>query len=576
MASSSPSPASNKPPQPGTGFPVGATVAVVCTAAVLLGWHFWKNAPGHGGLPPDVFRDAFALYLRQKPAVKIARAPLNGVQGTNNNPPPSPKPGALPAISPVFIDDTGALDPFFAALWHLEQAKRGQVTGAPLTASTPAGPNAQPGATPALPPVAGPAPVVTVLHYGDSPTTADLITGDVRALLQARFGDAGHGFNLPAKPWAWYGHRDVAISDHGWKASTPVGSMREGIYGLGGANLVGESGAKSTLKLADASQTEAELSYLDEPGGGSFSVSADGAALQTVSTDGSADTPTFTTVKLPAGTKEVGLAVTSGTVKLLGVDFRKEAAGVLYDSMGLNGATTSVMARGFGKATWPAELQHARPALVVINYGTNESSFGAWVNKGYENELRLAVAKLRGALPDVPILIMSPMDRGQRAGLNDISTMETIPQIVDIQKRVAADLHCGFFDTFDAMGGEGTMASWYTGKPRMVAADLIHPTPQGALIVAQHMVDNLLLGYDRWKRVHGIAVVPTTPPASQAVPPKPAAPASSKPAADPAKAATAKKPQPPAHHEEPGKEPEPPQPIRLKTPDGKTPDTRDR
>src|SRR6266853_4757105 len=35
---------------------------------------------------------------------------------------------------------------------------------------------------------------IRVLHYGDSPTTADLVTGDVRALLQKQFGDAGTGF----------------------------------------------------------------------------------------------------------------------------------------------------------------------------------------------------------------------------------------------------------------------------------------------------------------------------------------------------------------------------------------------
>ncbi len=35
--------------------------------------------------------------------------------------------------------------------------------------------------------------VTRVLHYGDSPTTADLITADARALLQKQFGDAGHG-----------------------------------------------------------------------------------------------------------------------------------------------------------------------------------------------------------------------------------------------------------------------------------------------------------------------------------------------------------------------------------------------
>src|SRR2546429_297591 len=37
---------------------------------------------------------------------------------------------------------------------------------------------------------------VRILHYGDSPTTGDLITADARALFQKQFGDGGAGFVL--------------------------------------------------------------------------------------------------------------------------------------------------------------------------------------------------------------------------------------------------------------------------------------------------------------------------------------------------------------------------------------------
>ena len=211
----------------------------------------------------------------------------------------------------------------------------------------------------------------------------------------------------------------------------------------------------------------------------------------------------------------------------------------------------------------------------------------------------MAVTKLRAALPDVPILIMSPMDRGERAGLNDIQTMATIPQIVAIQKSVAADLHCGFFDTYDAMGGDGTMAAWYNGKPRLVSADLIHPSPAGALIVAKALVSNLMLGYDRWKRAHDIAVaadaVPAAPAKAEAKPQALEAQPSEKqkqnaagatnakgaaaavaPATAPAKEAdpAPKKDYAEAKPVAPA-EPKTPKAETLKTPDGKTPDTKD-
>ena len=52
---------------------------------------------------------------------------------------------------------------------------------------------------------------VHIIHYGDSPTTADLITADVRTLFQKEFGDGGIGFVLLARPWAWYGRRGVEM-----------------------------------------------------------------------------------------------------------------------------------------------------------------------------------------------------------------------------------------------------------------------------------------------------------------------------------------------------------------------------
>src|SRR6185436_13082942 len=50
---------------------------------------------------------------------------------------------------------------------------------------------------------------VRIVHFGDSPTTGDLITADARTTLQKEFGNAGAGFGLIAKPWAWYNHRGV-------------------------------------------------------------------------------------------------------------------------------------------------------------------------------------------------------------------------------------------------------------------------------------------------------------------------------------------------------------------------------
>jgi lysophospholipase L1-like esterase len=133
--------------------------------------------------------------------------------------------------------------------------------------------------------------------------------------------------------------------------------------------------------------------------------------------------------------------------------------------------------------------------LLVLNYGSNEADFAAFVEKGYEKELREAIRRARAALPDAAILLMSPMDRGEHAGPGEIRTMATIPRIVEIQRRVARETGCGFFDTFRAMGGEGTMARWYAAQPRLVSADLLHPYPAGGRKIAEILVRELEAGF---------------------------------------------------------------------------------
>jgi lysophospholipase L1-like esterase len=466
------SPAPDTDP-PGSRFPFKTVLAFAVVAAMLAGWRF-KVDPAKG-LDPEIFADAFSLHWPQHPAPPV---------------PVQPKIDAskLPA-TPVLVDDSNNLDPFFAALYKIEQGQGG---------------------------------VVTILHYGDSPTTADLITGDIRARMQARFGDAGRGYTLVAKPWAWYGHRGVEMSSSGWKIRTGVGLIREGIYGLGGAAFEGKPGAWSRFRITESAQTAVEIEYLAHPGGGSFSILADGNQIASQSTVSDTQSAAFLYAALPPGTKIVSIQPSDGSVTLFGVDFRRGQNGLLYDSLGLNGATTSVLARVMQPQIWKQELDHAGPALIIVNYGSNESSFGKFVHTMYANELRLAIARIRQLDPNASILIMSPMDRGERTGLDEIETMDTIPEIVAIQRQVAAETHCAFFSTYDAMGSSGTMARWYTASPRLVTADLLHPTPQGATIVAGLFLSQLSLRYDRWKMQHGIAVpaapaAPATKPAAQKV-----------------------------------------------------------
>lgn len=418
------------------------------------------------------------VALAKIPAVGVPSEPSAGVPGSRGRNlrrgeagenAESGKGEPLLPNSPYLFDPHGALSHFYAALERTATKDPGAVT--------------------------------LVLHYGDSPVTADSITADARAMMQSRFGDAGHGFLLIAKPWAWYGHRGVELHANGWKIEAATQNRaKDGFHGLGGVSFTGAPGATSTVTLLDDQHTRVQIFYLAQPGGGAFRISAGSQTIGEVNTDGPDKKAGFATFPLPPGTRQVQLEVMSGRARLFGYSFEKSGPGVIYSSLGLNGAQVQSALRYFEVQQWTDSLRHEHPDLVVLNYGTNESvDNSGYIENRYPGELRQVLDRIRTAVPEASVLVMSPMDRGKREG-GEIVTPAILPQIVGIQKQVALDAGWAFFDTFDAMGGSGTMARWYNSSPRLVSADFMHPLPAGAAKVGALLDEALFQGYDRYEQ----------------------------------------------------------------------------
>ncbi len=454
-------------------FPLKTASAIVLFAAFMLaaawipGLHRFASAPARAVAGIVDFRRP-----QSEPVLATAPEPVAPESPSQKEPTRVDRrpvilgnvPGAEVAYRYLY-DRSAALDPFFQAL---KRAQSGEG-------------------------------FADVLHFGDSPVTADQITADMRSILQQRFGDAGHGFILMAKPWAWYGHRGVDLNGKGWKIeAASQGRAKDNLHGLGGVSFTGYPGAVSKFKLVE-DHDRVEVFYLRKPGGGTIVLTADGQRIGELTTDGSDREEGFMKFSLPSGARNVEMTVASGEVRVFGVSFEKDAPGVRYHSLGLNGGQVFMAVRYFEPSHWSAAIRHVRPDLIVINYGTNESSYAEYIEKSYASELRELIRRVRNAAPDASVLIMSPMDRGQRTPEGDIATLPALPRLVEIQRRVAADMGCAFFDTFHAMGGEGTMGRWYEAKPRLVSADFMHPFPAGAKRVATLLEEALYHGYGRFK-----------------------------------------------------------------------------
>jgi lysophospholipase L1-like esterase len=350
--------------------------------------------------------------------------------------------------------------------------------------------------------------ITRITHYGDSPITNDGITGTVRQLMQERFGDSGHGFILIDRPWDWYGHQAITFSSGGGWASGSLMNprTRDGQFGLGGVAFF-SNGAGKYARFEPAHDgptgrkfSRMEVYYLQQPGGGQFSVTANDKETQLVSTASDLQKSAFveTRSQEPAASS-FSLKTLTGEVRLFGVVLENDDPGVVYDSLGVNGAFAGLLATAMNSDHWTEQLQHRKSDLIIINYGTNESQYASDDQmQRYDRELREVVRRVRAALPQASILIVSPMDRGKRMPGGRIGTLPAIPKIVEMQRRVARETHCAFLNLFAAMGGEGTMARWHDGRKHLVGADLTHPNAEGAQTVGTLIYTALMENYNSY------------------------------------------------------------------------------
>ena len=133
---------------------------------------------------------------------------------------------------------------------------------------------------------------------------------------------------------------------------------------------------------------------------------------------------------------------------------------------------------------------------MVFQYGTNESDLWRLDRDDYEHALADLIDELRD-VAGAPLLVVAPLDRAEsREG--KLVTKQVILDLVAIQRRVAFAHGAAFWDTFDAMGGEGSMARWIKARPQLGGTDLTHPTPLGAEVIGDMLSDAIVGAYEAW------------------------------------------------------------------------------
>ncbi|MEO5925841.1 MAG: SGNH/GDSL hydrolase family protein [Bryobacteraceae bacterium] len=336
---------------------------------------------------------------------------------------------------------------------------------------------------------------VRVLQYGDSHTAADELSGELRSLFQASFGNGGSGFSFAGKPWRTYRRRDVKTgSSDGWHTDGLVARSGDGVYGLGGVSMTATSPRESLFIEAEAS--EFELFYYQQPGGGSMQLSDAGVPLDLISTGGEAR-PGYYRVAAEPGPHRFELETLGhDPVRLFGW-VAENPTGITYETFGINGAQATTVAQ-WEPATLRDNLEHRSPDLIVLAYGTNEAGSSQWTLEKYQQMFTSLLREFREAAPTASILVLGPPDRAQRVR-RQWQTMVRIGTIAEAQRRAALQMGCAFLDLRAEMGGAGAMQQWV--RAGQAQADHVHFTASGYRLLGDAVYTDIMNQYGAFLKV---------------------------------------------------------------------------
>ncbi len=337
--------------------------------------------------------------------------------------------------------------------------------------------------------------VARIAFYGASHTAADLWTGELRRRLQGRYGDAGHGFVLPARWNLGYRHQDIATD------ATPtwaivrhlkVQGATVGDYGLAGFRMESSTASDwaeirtATTNPLGLGVDRIELWYRTGPEAGDLVAQLDGAAQPLVGRGPMAVERKVWTV--PDGPHALRLSPAgNGKVGIDGAVFERGNRGVVIDQLGIPGMQAEIHLH-WVEAAWAQQLAWRSPHLVVLAYGTNDVSDPDNNDASYLAVWQRVLARVRKAAPQAACLVVGPSDRLHRQGRRWVGFARTAA-IIELQRKAAATAGCGHWDAQAAMGGPGAIGRWIGGG--LATRDRVHLNREGYARLAE-LLDHAL------------------------------------------------------------------------------------
>lgn len=344
--------------------------------------------------------------------------------------------------------------------------------------------------------------LVRVAYYGDSFIEGDILTSDLREMLQNKYGGHGigytpittisSGFRMTVRQQAtgWLRHSIMDstafdrslqdVSNHYFKAADGA-SIR--FRGQDKVNSRLDTFYRASFFFVPDSSVIIKASV---NGRGVFENKYEGKDLQTAVVDGRIGNVTFNVVESVPTSVFYGVAM-------------DDSVGIALDNFSMRGSS------GLNIRSIPGKMmrrfyQYRPYDLVILQYGLNVATERGSNYDNYIKGMKTAIQHIKEYYPGAGILIVSVADRDFKTKDGEIQTMPGIRNLVRYQQNLAAEEGVAFWNMFQAMGGNESMKALVDSKPSMANYDYTHINMRGGKYLARLLFEALEYGKEQYDR----------------------------------------------------------------------------
>ena len=343
-----------------------------------------------------------------------------------------------------------------------------------------------------------------IMHYGDSQIEMDRITSVLRQRLQELFGGSGPNMIPAIQPvstisvtqnasnltrYMVYGDAERA-SHNRYGVMSQFGQVR----GSGSISFTRSSHTQSFEKAKEISSVSVLLGKNSK----NFTATL---KCDTIAPDAkmlpACDSVSLITWILPTNVKH-GTISFKGNAEIYAVLLDGEA-GVAIDNVALRGCSGTIFTR-INENTLRQSFDLLNTRLIIMQFGGNRMP-GISSTKNippYIAELEKQISYMKRVAPKATFLFIGPADMGKSYG-GKMGTWKNLPELNDSLRALALRNDMAYWDMFNVMGGEGSMAQWVKHNPPMAGPDYVHFTYRGAQEIGSDLAKSFTTYYDFYK-----------------------------------------------------------------------------